>query len=293
MKKGIAPRPLLIASVCFIALSLCGCDLSFLTGGNNKGATGTSAPAPMPGQEEALFVVGLDQSTSTAINQQNQKASRDRQQSLQAATNQFCDQLHGGHRLMIFGVHSNTLNDKPIFDETMPVMPDDPGYDVERRIRKEWARIRALAKAGFAEAFNPETRDVETDLMAIANRIPANRPKNTILILIGDLVHSTKTLDLETMRLSDKRIPARLNSEIGRLLWRKGMLEGVSVHCFLNGLGIRQRQPLNSRPELRRFWEQVFGFLNAEVQTFDSVISFNLGGNHVPTIQRTVAEDQK
>jgi hypothetical protein len=207
------------------------------------------------------YIVFVDQSASIPETQQAQ---------WEKVFGKLLDRLKGGDAFAIFGIHDQSLNAKPIFQAEVPVLEEGAGLDDWETWKRRLNQIRNGAKESFNKALHPERRALSTDIFSAINRVQPDRTRKTSLILMSDMIHSTRELDMEKTRLAGENIAGILNPVIGRHQWRKGALEGVEVHCVLNSVELHETSPLNDRLILRRFWTALFDNLGAKVMTFET-----------------------
>jgi hypothetical protein len=262
MKKQTVLKGILLMLFCAVLLSDSGCEKPKVNG------------CP----EAALDIsIAVDQSISVAPNQKQWEMN---QKQWEAAMEKLCGCLKANDRIRIFAIHDNTAYSRPLFEAEMPVLPEGAGRTKTKEIRREWERIRQEANAILKAALHPKTRAQYTDILSLFKYVQPDGKRPAALVLIGDMAHSTPTLDLEMIRPSDQGFNEKLNAEISKSGWRKSMLRGVRVYCLLDSLDMNRPQPRTNRVALEQFWTEIFDFLGAKLEKFDPSASLNLEDNH-------------
>jgi hypothetical protein len=218
-------------------------------------------PPEKTGKRAVRLIIFVDQSASIPEAQQTQ---------WEKTAGQLFDRLGTGDGIVIFGLHDQSLNAKPIYQADVPILDDEAGLEDRARWKRRLNQIREQAKAAFQQALNPQQRALSTDIFSAINRVQPDRSRKTVLIFMSDMLHSTPELDLEKVRLSEEKISDLLNPVIAKHRWPKGMLAEAEVHCVLNSVNMRESSPLNDRIILQQFWATLFEYLGAGVETFET-----------------------
>lgn len=210
------------------------------------------------------YVWFIDQSSSVAPSGQPQ---------WQKAADEQVKCLRCGDTLFMFGLHNQTRQAAPIYNDEVPAVSDDPTIIEDKKCHQKLIQVQQQLKEKFREAFDLRHRATETDYFSAIDRIKLDQTRHTIVFFVGDMVQSNRELDLERVRLTEENIVDLLNPVIARHGWQRDQLKGVRIHCLLNSLNIRDAAPLNDVRILRKFWETLFQSLGAELVTFDTHLS--------------------
>jgi hypothetical protein len=251
MNLQIVKRLLAMALIATIALSFGGCCFW----------------GPCEPEEPArLYIWFVDQSISV---------SPARQREWEAITEEHIKCLKCGDKVLTYGMHDQSLNAAPIYNESIPAFSDPPTHDEEEECHQKLNQVRRELREKLHEAFSPQRRSSTTDIFSAIDRIKTDKVRQTIVYFVGDMIQSNQELDLEHMHLKEQNIVALLNPIVAKHGWQPGRLKGVKIHCILNSIGIREAAPLNDRRILRKFWETLFVGLGGTLETFDTHISIN------------------
>jgi hypothetical protein len=191
----------------------------------------------------------------------------------QKATEEQVKRIRCGDTLFMFGLHNQTRQAAPIYNDEVPAVSDDPTIIEDKKCKLKLVPMRQQLKDKFREAFDLRHRAIETDYFSSIDRIKLDQTRRTMVFFVGDMVQSNRELDLERVRLTEENIVDLLNQVIAKHGWQRDQLNGVRVHCLLNSLNIREAAPLNDVRILRKFWETLFQSLGAELVTFDTHLS--------------------
>jgi len=219
---------------------------------------------PMKPTLHYQYVWFIDQSSSVDPSGQPQ---------WQRATEEQVKRLRCGDTLLMFGLHNQTRQAAPIYNDEVPAVSDDPTIDEDKRCKLKLDPMRQQLKEKFREAFDLRHRATETDYFSAIDRIKLDQTRHTMVFFVGDMVQSNRDLDLERVRLTEENIVDLLNPVIARHGRQRDQLKGVRIHCILNSLNIREAAPLNDVHILRKFWGTLFQSLGAELVTFDTHLS--------------------
>jgi hypothetical protein len=255
---------------------------------------GGPPPPVEPPKPHNLYYLLFDQSLSLASNCQAPPADNE-QTEWRKAGEQIVWSLDGGDSIAILGIHDQSHSAKPIYQDQMPVLPEDATYEIERLIRAKWAEIRGKARDAIAAALNPPKRALATDIFGALNRIHPGKNQVTQICIFSDLKESTSVLDLERLQLTEENLLPSLNAAIRKYDWQEDQLRGAKVYCLLDsvGLGCRPTSP-NDRTSLRRFWESFFRSFKAELIAFETHLPPGHFERHLSPNQseRAIDEDE-
>lgn len=196
-----------------------------------------------------------------------------RQPQWQKAAEEQVKRLRCGDTLFMFGLHNQTRQAAPIYNDEIPAVSDDTTIIEDKKCHEKMIRMQQQLKEKVGEAFGLRDRATETDYLSAIDRIKSDQTRHTMVFFVGDMVQSNHELDLEHVRLTEENIVGLLNPVIARHGWQQDQLKGVRIYCLLNSLNMREAATLNDVQILRKFWGTLFQLLGAELVTFDTHLS--------------------
>jgi hypothetical protein len=234
-------------------------------------ATTSSAPL-CPHQRGQSFrsVLAVDQSDSISVSQLAQ---------WEPAARALVSQLCPGDSLQIFTIHNNTLNAKPLFDDSLPLAPSANATIANRILfKRQMLDFQQAADLALLQAFQRAAAVTATDIFSLFDRIRSNPSRQVRLVIFSDGLHSNAELNLERFPLKLK--PGTLGPLIQRLAthhgWDSTTLAGASVAFVLPSLnaGPDKSPGPNDRLVLKDFYDVLVRSLGGVLKSFDT----QLGG---------------
>jgi len=178
--------------------------------------------------------------------------------------------LQAGDALLILGVHDNTDGAAPLFDESCPAVNRDAGMDAEISARAKLKAMRAGGGAKVREVFAVPARAGATRLVEILPRVPRGGSRDVRVVFFSDMIEESKLIDLANTRVAG-RATGMVRAVALAAGLRGGELQGATVECVLDDLGVGARpRSVNSRAELREFWQAMFESAGGRLVSFDT-----------------------
>jgi hypothetical protein len=251
-------KPFLVVSVLLLVLGLA---LVWSRGGSKPAALppADSIPQPKLRPSSKHYIWFIDQSISVKPQEQPQWLAA----ALEAGTCLKC-----GDSIILWGIHDQSQNAAPLYRAEIPAADEFSTHSEREKCRRKLTQVRSDLSRIFAAAFHPHHPAQSSDYFATLDLIKPDPLRSTIVIYLGDLVHSTSELDLEKVKLRSENIVPLLNPVVAQHHWQPGMLRDVQIHCLLDALVSGHPLPLNDHKILGEFWGTLFRSLEADLVTF-------------------------
>ena len=215
-----------------------------------------------------LYVLFIDMSVS----------GRGQEAHWQSAAEQMVfSRFRAGDALVVYGLHDHTGESAALFQGETPVVDLKAGRDATVEARRRYAATLSSGREVVRQALAANSvRAKETRVVESLRRVPKANGRRVKLIYFSDMLESTKTLDLERLRLTGQNTGALVEAAVMTFHVEKGSLVGVSVYCVLDSPNIGQASGSPSpRSALERFWKAVLDAAGARLEWFDSTVFAN------------------
>ncbi|MGA2267811.1 MAG: hypothetical protein ABSH44_05000 [Bryobacteraceae bacterium] len=222
----------------------------------------TGGETPRAEQKSTQHVVLLDLSASPSHGQAAFWT--------QAYDENVARSLTAGDALLILGVHDNTDAAAPLFDDSCPAVDHDAGMDAEIAVRAKLKAMREEGRAKVREAFAASARANTTRLVEALPRVPRAGSRNVRVLFFSDMLEDSKLINLAKTPLAGRSAEmARGVAHAAKL--RADDLRDATVECVLDNLAIGDKpRSVNSRAELREFWQALFESVGGHLVSFDT-----------------------
>jgi hypothetical protein len=218
-----------------------------------------TVPKATPRPSAKHYIWFIDQSISVHPQKQPQWL---------AAAPEAGNRLQCGDSIILWGIHDQSQNAAPLYRAEIPAVDEFSTFSEKEKCHRKLTKVRSDLTQIFAAAFHPPQPALSSDYFATLDLIKPDPLRSTIVIYLGDMVHSTQELFLEKVKLTSENIVSILNPVVAQHRWQPGMLRDVQVHCLLNALVSGEPPPLNDHKILGEFWRTLFRSLEADVITF-------------------------
>ena len=226
-----------------LLLLLCGCGGAGAQEGSASGDAADAAESPAaPARDPRQTVVLVDFSTS--------RPAEELQQSRRLTTDAVRS-LSYGDRLVLLEVHRAGQDDAPAFVDTVARARSSaaPGRGDERRLAEHRERLERSLRVFFDSTRMGQIAgtDLFATLTSVAEHAVEAGGRPTRLLILSDMLHSTRELDMERGRVPDAAWIEQWAAR-GRIPRLDGVCVGVVGPDVSTDQGVR----------LREFWKRYF-----------------------------------
>jgi hypothetical protein len=227
-----------------------------------------AATCPQHPAIASLEILAFDQSDSITLPQ-----LAEWEPIAQSILNHLCPAAH----LQIFAIHNNTLNSRPLFDDSMPSpLPSNPTVDQRIVFKHQILTFRQKAGDALKLAVHHSVTATSTDIFSLFDRIHHAPSQPVHLVIFSDALHSNPELNLEKISLKSAPPGPLIQRLATRHGWNSSTLAGVSVAFVLPSLqGGKDKSPgPNDRFALHDFYRSLTTALGGTFSSFET----QLGG---------------
>jgi hypothetical protein len=182
----------------------------------------------------------------------------------------FSDQFQQGDAVTIRRIHANTASAEAVYEKDSPVVADGAPYDEVGSAQEKFSQMVAGYRARVENMLSEASASPDTDLFSVVDRVQVTGDRVPVVIIVSDMLHSTKGTDFEKLVLGDQTIGEVIQATAREHRWANTQLAGVRVVCLLPSLDGRPVRQANNRQTLKRFWETLFRTLGARLERFDT-----------------------
>lgn len=216
-------------------------------------------------------LIGQPKQVMVAIDESDSITTQQRAEWEPLARNLVTQLCPGGH-FQEFGIHSNTVNSRPLFDGSLPLFPHE-GATIQQLIlfKQEVQAFRSGAFGALSQALGKHDSSKATDVFGIFDRVPKGTDRRVNLVIFSDALHANSELNLEQVKLKDRNFEFLIQKLSLRHHWDSTTLAGVVIHFVLPSLQDKDKMPgPNDRLILKSFYSALITRLGGTLATFDT-----------------------
>lgn len=182
----------------------------------------------------------------------------------------FSDQFKQGDAITIRPIHANTAGAEAVYESDSPAVADGAPYEEVGSAQEQFNQMVAGYRAKIDYILSESSASPDTDLFSVVDRIQIRAERFPVVVIVSDMLHSTKGTDFERLVLEDRAVSEVIKATAREHRWVSSQLTGVRVICLLPSLDGRPVRQTNNRQTLKRFWETLFRTLGARLDRFDT-----------------------